>query len=191
MYTQSMALVLEVLANLGFEPWGVNGFESDDMIGHAVQKYRGRFDSIYAASNDSDLFQLLNAPNFYIYAKDYLSCTSGKTLLRDAGLTPDQFMMMTAITGTHNDLAGIDRVGPVTAKKAIFDPSIMRALRDKHASIIDRNLKLIKLPHPQFPREITLPKKPHGFNSRDLYKSLGLYDIDVTNSMVQAFEQIT
>ena len=191
MYNQSMSLVLEVLGQLGFAPWGVDGFESDDMIGHAVSKYRGRFGMIYAASNDSDLFQLLNAPNFAIYTKDFLSCTTGKSLLANAGVTPDQFMLMTALTGTHNDIMGIAGVGPVTAKKAVLEPSFMREQRSKHAALIDRNLGLIKLPHPEFPRATPLPVKPRGFNSRELYRSLGQYDIDVTNSMVTAFEQIT
>ena len=191
MYTQSMSLVLETLGQLGFEPWGVDGFESDDMIAHAVVKYRGRFEAIYAASNDSDLFQLLNAPNFLIYSKGIQDCTTGVSLLKKTGLTPDQFMLMTALTGTHNDIAGIQGVGPVTAKKAVLEPSLMREQRSKHAALIDRNLGLIKLPHDQFPRATPLPMKPRGFNSRELYRSLGQYDIDVTNSMVAAFEQIT
>lgn len=191
MYNQSMKLVLELLDALGFSPWGINGFESDDMIGHAVSKYRGRFRRIYAASNDSDLFQLLNAPNFYIYSKSIVDVTSGASLLKNTGLTPDQFMLATALTGTHNDIAGIQGVGLVTAKKAIHDPSLMRIQREKHAAIIDRNLSLIKLPHPEFPWETRLPVSPTGFNSRELYKFLGTYDIDTTNAMVNAFEQIT
>jgi 5'-3' exonuclease len=191
MYTQSMSLVLEVLEALGFEPWGLEGFESDDMIAHIATKYRHRYDWIYAASNDSDLFQLLDAPNFAIYSKSITDITTGKSLLQRTGLTPQQFMLMTALTGTHNDIAGIDRVGPVTAKKAVLEPSLMREQRSKHAAVIDRNLGLIKLPHAEFPHSTRLPLKPNGFNSRTLYKCLGVYDIDVTNSMVQAFEQIT
>ena len=191
MFNQSMVLVLECLSDVGFEPWGIAGFESDDLIGHCVRKYRGRFDAIYAASNDSDLFQLLDAPNFFIYTKNILECASGKSLLKNSGLTPAQFMHMTALTGTHNDIAGIDGVGPVTAKKALNDPALMRKLREKHGGMIDRNLGLIKLPHADLPWSERLPEKVRGFNSRQLYKSLGFYDIDVTNSMVQAFEQIT
>lgn len=191
MYQQSMTLVLEVLADVGFDPFGMPGFESDDMIGLMAIKYRHRFHRIYAGSNDSDLFQLLWVPNFFIYTKNIHECTSGSSLLKNTGLTPDQFMLMTALTGTHNDIEGINKVGPVTAKKAIHDPALMRSLRDKHAAIIDRNLSLIRLPHADLPWDIHLPERPDGFDSRALYKSLGAYDIDVTNSMVAAFEQIT
>jgi len=191
MFKQSMELVLEVLDALGFEPWGIPGFESDDLIGHATYKYRHRYDWIYAASNDSDLFQLLTIPNFAIYSKSIADITTGKSLMEKTRLTPEQFTLMTALTGTHNDIAGIERVGPVTAKKAVLDPSAMREQRAKHAALIDRNMALIKLPHADFPRGACLPPKPRGFNPRALYKSLGVYDIDCTNAMVNAFEQIT
>lgn len=192
MYNQSMKLVLECLDAIGAVVWGIDGFESDDLIGHCVVKYHNRFDYIYAASNDSDLFQLLDAPNFLIYSKSITDCTSGESLLRKTGLTPQQFSLMTALTGTHNDIAGIAGVGPVTAKKAVLDPSVMRQQREKHAAIIDRNVALIKLPHNEFPWKEPLPKRWDGdFSSRDLIRYLGGYDIDVTNAMIQAFEQIT
>jgi 5'-3' exonuclease len=190
MQQQSMKLVRECLGDLGHVGWGLDGFESDDLVAHCVMKYRHRFDMIYAASNDSDLFQLLWAPNFGIYHQDIGGVMTGDKLMKAQGLTPDQFMLMTALTGTHNDLPGIKGVGIVTAKKAIFDPSQMRVLRDKHAEIIDRNLRLIKLPHAQFPPGATLPSYRGGFDERAMYRSLGRYDIDVTLSMVRAFEQI-
>lgn len=189
-YTQSMELVLETLTKLRAPIWGLDGFESDDMIAHAVGKYWTRFDRIYAGSNDSDLFQWLNIPNFYIYTKDIASCWTRVRLWKEHGITPEQYMLATALTGTHNDIAGIERVGPVTAIKAVKDPGLMRGLRDKHAAIIDRNLALIKLPHAQFPPEERLPDFPAGFNARDLYRLLGRYEIDVTSAMVSAFEQV-
>ena len=191
MYQQSMTLVLEVLEAIGFEPWGLQGFESDDLIGHSAIKYRNRFEMIYAASNDSDLFQLLYLDNFAIYSKSIADITTGESLMKNTGLTPDQFSQMTALTGTHNDIAGIAGVGPVTAKNALRDPSLMRTLRDKHAAIIDRNKGLIKLPHAELPRDINLPIYAGPFDRRQLYRSLGFYDIDVTTSMVNAFEQVT
>lgn len=189
LYMQSMGYVLEALARLQITPWGVDGYESDDMIAHCVQGYRSRFDHIYAASNDSDLFQLLWCPNFSIYSKDLASCMTGAKLMKAQGLTPEQFMLMTAMTGTHNDVAGIDRVGPVTAKKALEQPALMREMRAKHGALIDRNLGIIKLPHPTFPTETRLPPQ-EPVNLRELYRALDEYDIDVTNAMVKAFEQL-
>lgn len=190
MYQSSMALVLEVLRESGLTVWGVPGFESDDLIGHCVMKYRHRFDHIYAASNDSDLYQLLWANNFSIYTKSIADVTTGASVFAKHGLTPDQYMLMTALTGTHNDIAGIGGVGPVNAIKAIRDPSLMRRTRERYGGLIDRNLELIKLPHAEFPSGSSLPPAASGFNERTLYKLLGRYDIDTTTTMIRAFEQL-
>ena len=105
-------------------------------------------------------------------------------------ISPADYMLMTALTGTHNDIAGIPKVGPVTALKAIKDPALMRKWVESHGDIIKRNLDLIRLPHPEFPAGIRLPEHGGSFNPRQLYRSLGRYDIDVTSSMVKAFEQL-
>lgn len=190
MFQQSMTLVTQVLEQCGFTIWGVPGFESDDLIAHCVQKYRHRFWRIYAASKDSDLHQLLDFPNFAIYGDGLHTSTTAATLMEKQGVTPSQFTLMTAMTGTHNDIAGIERVGPVTAKKAIFDPALMRAMRGKHGALIDRNLGLIKLPHAQFPRDTKLPVYLSVFNRRDFYRIMGEYDIETTQAMTDCFEQL-
>jgi 5'-3' exonuclease len=191
LYQGSMSLVLETLQECGLQVWGVPGFESDDLIGHVVVNYGGRFDRIYAASNDSDLWQLLDHSNFFIYRKDIKDVVNGRWLAEKMQLTPAQHMLMTALMGTHNDIEGIAGVGETRALKAVRDdPGYLRQLREQHGALIERNLSLIKLPHPEFPRSEKLPR--HGsFNPRTLYRSLGRYDIDVTASMVRAFEQIT
>lgn len=190
MFNQSLSLVVECLEVVGLPIWGIQGFEYDDLAAHCVSKYRGRFKMIYAATNDSDLFQLLDAPNFAIYSKGITDVMTGTKLWKTMGVTPQQYMTMTALTGTHNDIAGIEGVGPVTAKKALLDPSLMRMHRSKHGALIDRNLELIKLPHHLFPRSTQLPEQLRGFDRRALYKFLGKYDIDTTHAMVQAFEQL-
>lgn len=189
-YEESMPLVLEALDAFGLPLWGIDGFESDDLIGHLVMKYRHRYDRIVAASNDGDLYQLLWCPTFSIYAKDLSGLMTGAKLWEKHAVTPDQYMLATALTGTHNDIAGIPGVGPVTALKAIKDPALMRSTRAAWGQVIDRNLELIKLPHPEFPYEANLPTYAGGFNQRALYKWMSRYDIEVTMSMVNAFEQL-
>lgn len=190
MHKQSMKLVLECLNFIGLEPWGVDGFESDDLVGHAVFKYRNRFDRIYAASNDSDLFQLFWARNFYVYSKNIVELANGASLMEKTGLTPEQFRLATALMGSHNDVAGIPKVGEKTSIKWVKDPVLLRSAMDKHKELIERNLSLMVLPHPKFPKETPLPTWRKPFNARDLYICLSKYDIDVTNSMVRAFEQV-
>lgn len=189
MYKQSMSLVLEVMDACGLAPWGLQGFECDDLIGHCVVKYRHRFDRIYAASNDSDLWQLLWCDNFAIYRKSIADLMTGERLAKELGLTPAQHMLAVALMGSHNDVEGIPRVGEKTAYAAVKDAAALRKLRERHGALIDRNLGLIKLPHVALPRSASLPQHA-AFNPRALYKALGRYDIDVTASMVNAFEQL-
>jgi DNA polymerase-1 len=189
-HKESMGLVLDLLHSLGLPVWGMQGYESDDLIAHVVRRYAAFFDYIYAHSNDSDLFQLLTVENFGIYHKDAKDVMTRKLLMETLEVTPDEYMLATALTGTHNDIEGIHRVGIKTALKALRDPSLMRIYREKHAAVIDRNLELIRLPHPDFPAEARLPSYRGGFDDRQLYRLLGRYDIDCTASMLAAFEQI-
>lgn len=189
-YTESMTLVLEFLAVIRYPVWGLDGFESDDLSAHLAIQNRHRYDEVYIATNDSDVFQLLWIPNLFVYSKDWHSCVTGAKLMKSEGLTPEEYMLMTAITGTHNDVAGIVGVGPVTAKSAIANPAVMRKLRDQHAALIDRNLGLIKLPHPEFPRIAKPPVWAGDFDRRAFTRYLARYDIDANMSMINAFEQL-
>lgn len=190
MYTQSMKLVLDALDVLGFPVWGIDGFESDDLIGHVVIQHRSRFDRIYAASNDSDLFQLLWCDRFLVYKDSIANVISGSSLLKDKGLTPSQFMLATALQGTHNDIEGIAGVGEKTAAKAARDPALLRRYQDSHGEIIARNLALIQLPHPEFPWNAQVPRLEKPFSAQALYRFCGRYDIDVTKAMLDSFEQL-
>lgn len=189
-HKESMVLVLSFLRAFNFPVWGVDGFESDDIIGHCVAKYRHRFDRIIAASNDSDIFQWLWVPNFAMYTKDINNLMTEHRLWQALQVTAKEHPLMCALTGTHNDIAGIQGVGPKTALKAIRDPAVMRTFRADYGAMIDRNLALIKLPHPEFPRIASIPAYTGGFNQRELIRWLDRYDIDTTQSMVNAFEQL-
>ena len=186
---QTRALVNEIFEELGIPFWEVPGFEADDLIAHAAIKYRHRYDRIIAASNDSDLFQLLDIGSFRIYTKSLATMIDRDVMVVEQKMTPEEFMLATAMTGTHNDVEGIARVGPVTALKILRDPTKMRATMEVHKELIERNLKLIKLPHPTFPKQTILPPIPQPINPRMLYKALGRYDIDVTKSMIDAFTE--
>jgi DNA polymerase-1 len=191
MYSQSMKLVLDALEVLGFPVWGVDGFESDDLIGHVVHQHRSRFDRIYAGSNDSDLFQLLWCDRFFVYKDSIANLISGASLRKDKGLTPDQFMLATALQGTHNDIEGIPGVGEVRAAAAAKDPALLRKLQDKHGPLIARNLSLIKLPHSEFPWSTSVPQLEKSFSAQPFYRFCGRYDIDVTKAMLDSFEQLS
>ena len=190
MFKQTTSLVLDFLAVANIPVWGLEGFESDDLIGHAGIKYRHRYKMIYAGSNDSDLYQLLWIPNFAIYTKDITSVVTGESVMRKHGMTPEQYAHSTALTGTHNDIEGIEGVGPVTARKAVLDPFLMRAIRAKHSDLIDRNRNLIKLPHADLPHDLTIPALLGPLDMRSVYRWCGRYDIEVTSTIEQALKAI-
>lgn len=191
LHKQSKALILDLLEALGVPVLGVPGFESDDCIAHLVRTYRHRFDFIYAASNDSDLFQLFSCHNF--------RCITGSGgyvdwLLLDKPpwrTTPEEYKLVLAMTGTHNDVAGIPKVGEVTAMRALREPAMMRKYREQHGDLIDRNLRLIELPHSDFPATTRMPRPAQrDFDPRFLYRWCARFDIEVQQSMVNAFEQV-
>jgi DNA polymerase-1 len=189
-YETSKNLVLETLFNIRAPIYACEGFEADDIEAGLALRNRHRLRQIVIATNDSDPFQLLWMDNLSIYKTDYASRVTGRTLQRDYGLTPEQFMLATALQGTHNDVEGIPGVGEKTAVAAVKDFAKLRALRGKWADLIDRNVSLIRLPHRELPHSVCLLEPPrNAFNPRDLYRALGVYDIDVTESMVRAFEQ--
>lgn len=185
----SMKQVLAACEVIGLPVLGIPGFEFDDIAAHFATHLRNRFTTIYAASNDSDLFQLFWSPNFRVYHKDMASVMDLEHLRKTTGLDPDEFMLASALQGTHNDIAGIEGVGEKTAYKAVKDPGVLRKYRERHADLIDRNLRLIRLPHADFPREVELPKA-RTFYHRDLYRFCAQYDIEVTINMINSFEQV-
>jgi 5'-3' exonuclease len=190
-FQQSMLLVLECLPVLGVPTMAYDGFESDDCIGWIAKTQRARFSAIYAASNDSDLYQLLRYPNFKVLRKDLADLVTVQNLAAGPlGMTPEEFMLASALQGTHNDVAGIPKIGPVSAYKAVKDPALMRTLRERWAPMIDRNLELIKLPHEEFPTDARLPAML-SFDQRALYRFCGRFEIEVTKSMVDSFHQVS
>lgn len=186
----TMRMVTEALEAMGWPIWAEPGFEADDLLGHAAIKYRHRYDQIYLGANDSDLFQLLWIPNLAIYNNDIKAIHTKETMLARQGVTPEEHSLMTAITGTHNDLPGVPRYGPITALKAMRDPVLFRQLMAEHGDTIRRNQDLIKLPHVQLSRSIRIPHPQAPFNYRSLYSCLGRYDINVTQSMIESFSQV-
>lgn len=189
-YLASLPLVREMLDVVGIPIMEVPGFESDDCIAHIVSQHRHRYAAIYAGSNDSDLYQLFYCAWFKVWRKDRESVMDYWRLLKETGLEPEQFMIASALMGTHNDVEGIPRVGPVTAYKAVLNPGVLRQYQERHADLIQRNLSLIRLPHAEFPTDLAVPKRTRPFDVRALYRWCAKYDITTTQAMTTAFEQV-
>lgn len=190
LYLTSITQVKEMLGVIGVPIMAHAGFESDDCIAHVVRLHRHRWRAIYAASNDSDLYQLFGCPWFKVWRKDADNVMDYWKLKEETGLDHNEFMLASALMGTHNDIAGIRGVGEKTAYKAVREPGLLRKYMEQHQELIERNLALIKLPHADFPQEAPLPQPTRPFDHRALYRWCVKYDINVTASMVNAFEQV-
>lgn len=187
-FNSSMPQVLAVADAMGWPTWGIVGYESDDLIAQCVRCRQWR--KTIGMSNDSDLYQLLDAHNFGIYKSAAQPIYTYDEFFYEWGMSTEDFKLAHAIMGTHNEIAGIDGIGPITVKKILRNPHEYRRIREKHGAIIDRNLGLIQLPHPSFPTDIYPHRTTYEFNYRKFIRLMAPYNIDVTASMVKAFEYL-
>lgn len=184
----SRVLAAEAAQSIGVPIWAIPSFEADDLMAYAALRERNRWDRVVIWSNDTDLFQLLVSPTIWIERINEVM-TQAK-LQMNHGLTPEQHLLVSALTGSHNDVPGIEGVGPITAKKIALDPAKLRETRIKHGDIIDRNLRLMRLPHPQLPANLGLPGRTGQFSARLFSRWCSRYDIRATDQMLNAFETL-
>lgn len=191
-FRQSMKLVQDFCAVANIPTWRLDGFEFDDLCAHAVRKYCRRYERITGWTNDSDLYQLFDCQNFSVYKGKKQGGLYGRSEFEAEfpGLAPQDIPLFLSMTGTHNCIAGIVGVGPKSAMRALKEPGYMRTLREAHGHIIDRNLPLIKLPHPDFPFDLDLPQPGRGYRPRDLYRFCSRYDIEVTKFITDSLEAV-
>ena len=188
MVNTTVKQVRELCKVTGWPIWSVHGFESDDLIAHAVTNNRYRFEKITAMSNDSDLFQLFKYDCFEVY--------KGKAGIYDKGdfykefghATPEDFVIMLSMAGTHNEVEGVKGVGLITAKKILEDAFKHAEFYKKHSSMMERNVGLIRLPHKEFPRSEQMPLKGE-YNERELVRFCGRYGIKLERWMSENFER--
>lgn len=129
--------------------WSIPGSEADDLIAEVIIKSNetipGLFDKIFVLSNDDDLNQLLYFDNISLIRKnkeyDY------KIFKQEfPNIEPADWVLLTALTGTHNGVEGIPRVGLKTALKIINDDTKLNATLEQYKDLIERNYSLIELP---------------------------------------------
>ena len=172
----------------GWPIWNIQGFESDDLIAHAVVNNRHRFEKIIAMTNDSDSFQLFKYECFEVYKGKqgiYDKADFHKEYMKT---TPEDFVLMLAMVGTHNEVEGVKGIGPVTARKILDDAHRYAEFYKEHSSMMNRNIGLIKLPHKDFPRSEQMPLKGE-YNERALIRFCGQYRIQLQHWMSESFER--
>lgn len=189
---QSMPIAKDLLDVIDVPFWSLDGFEYDDLCAWAAAQYAHRFDRVVAMTNDSDLYQLFDLPNFVVYKGSEKGLYGRAEFVAEHGeLSRDQWVEVLSMTGTHNCVPGIEGVGPKTALKAIKDAVLMRKLLGAHEETIVRNRDLIRLPHPRFPSDPGMRLRRHTVDLRDFMRFCNRYEIQVTQRMVEALTDLS
>lgn len=184
-------LVRKWYACVGIPLWEVPGYEYDDVCAWAVDRYKDRYPRIVAMTNDSDLYQLFDVPAFSVYKSVAKGEYTRDSFVREFGeLTREDWITFLSLTGTHNAVPGVHGVGAVTARKALERPGVMRELLAKHSDVIERNRRLIQLPHPTFPKDPGLYIRKHRYSTRDVTMFCHEYEINLTGSMLAALQDL-
>lgn len=169
------------------------GLEADDLIALLIQA--NPTDMIFVLSNDNDLFQLLTTNQVQLLRNSGLY---NKTVFYTEypNLEPEDWVLYTALQGTHNNVKGIPKCGPKKALKYTLQlkqqDSVVKI--KEYQELIERNKQLITLP---FKHEmcdlssIDLTLTPNKFNFREIARYCHPYGIKITQSMTEAFDKMT
>lgn len=187
---ESMPYIQHLAETMGWPLWSIPGFESDDLIGYCLTQHRHRYTRVIGMSNDSDLYQLFQYPQFEVY-KGAKGLYTRADFDAEFNIHPREIPRLLALTGTHNEVEGLRGVGPVNARRMVLDPKEYRNVRIRHGEVIDRNIDLITLPHRLLPRNTPIPQVTKPFSERTFIRFCSQYDITITQAACQAFERIT
>lgn len=160
------------------------GWEADDVIASLTRDYSGQLDKIVVLSNDDDLFQLLTYPNVVIQRSKVLYDLNAFNN-EYAPLDIKDWVKLTALTGSHNNIPGLPGIGPVRAKK-ILTTGKWEEVYLQNKETLDLYLKLIKIPFMDDFKSPPLTKS--SFNERQLLKFLVRFGIKLTQNMSDAFD---
>jgi len=151
-YQQINMLRSEILEPIGFYNHIMRrGYEADDAIASIVNWWtQNRKGSVWIVSSDDDLFQLLDKAEMY---RPHINRNYTQSQFRlDYGIEPADWIEVTAIAGTHNEVPGVYGVGVKTAIRYFLGEPVpakkKEAIAQAYADgLIDRNRELIRLPY--------------------------------------------
>lgn len=194
-------LIDQFINILGLNVVAQAGFEADDIIATLIKLYTDQYEKIYVLSNDDDLFQLLTYKNVILFRKsnsaryEYMSHILFE--LRYKELKPQDWSLYTALVGSHNNVKGINRCGPVTAlnwityQKSTGEPHPKMVA---HLEQIKFTQQLVTIPLPLYQQDLENVLKtksiiPMTPNKRSLRSFLEYHGIQLTDAARTALSQ--
>lgn len=186
----SFQLAEEFCGNIDVPIWGIPGLEADDLIAQALLKYSDHYKKIYVLSNDDDLNQFLDLQNLILLRKN--KEYNWENFNQDyPSITPKDWVMLTAMTGTHNAVKGIDRIGIKTALKIMNDVVKLESTYQQHKELLELNYSLIQLPYPKFNwKTVEIPElNTPKMSEMKLMRYIEQYGIRYSTIMMEAFSK--
>jgi DNA polymerase-1 len=173
------------LTNIPF--WSIEGLEADDLFAVMCKHHNDLFDKITIVSNDDDLYQLLTYNNIELWANNLII---NKHLLQEKYKIskPEDWVKITAMSGTHNNIPGLKGIGKTTAIKLYHKPDAFEKVWEDNKEILDFYYSLIKLPIKKVEEIVELRKAK--FDLRTAINYLTRLGIDIKPHMMKAFEYL-
>ena len=117
------------LRNVGDEvaddSWNIEGYEADDIIGSAVEKYKSKDTTILIVSSDKDFFQLVDDENNVRVQSPIKGASVYKTykeadVFKEFGVSPEKIVDYKALVGDSSDnFPGVRLIGPKIATELL------------------------------------------------------------------------
>ena len=185
---ESKEYILEFLDIINIQIWEEKGLEADDLIASSCAKYRRKYDRIIIASSDDDLYSLFKWHNVFLKKKDGLyGILDYEKDYSDIPL--EDWTLISAMAGTHNDLPGLKGIGRKTAIKKLNGPvDEWEEFYKANKRYIELFHSLIKLPYEK--RRAPALEERSRIKERKLMQWLATYGIQYTGAMRDAVETL-
>jgi len=179
--------IINFLKVLNISLWKQDGYEADDLICWGVNKYKNDYDKIIIISTDDDLYQVLNDKTYLAKQKNVLySLQDFKKEFDD--ISTEQWCRLLSLSGSHNGVPGIPKIGKKKALKIVKDEAIWEKNYLEYKNLIDLYLKVIKLPYDNKIKDFEINKPKYEYLA--LKGFLSTYGITLFSNFKEALGKL-
>ena len=127
---QQIKPIKEMLTLMNFCLIEEKGMEADDVIGSLSTQNQNNFDSIYIASGDKDLMQLVHN-NVFMYDSMKNKIFNRKAVFEKFNIYPEQIIDYLSLVGDKSDnVPGVAGIGPKSAVNLLTEYSTLENVYD-------------------------------------------------------------
>ena len=177
---------------LGFASHLRIGLEADDLFYWYTRQFKN--EKCIIVSKDEDLYQLLEGDRVIMYDPQKEKQKTERWLMKEKGLTPEQWIMYKGINGCTTDtVPGIPGIGEKTTIKYLKGEAKIKevdTIKSNWINVVERNLRLVKLPFELEKPVILRPKQTH-FDSEAFFSFCQKYNFRTFIKEIHSFECLT